>query len=263
MKHETGNDAVLQWLAWSDVALQRTIVGCLHLLVVVVPEWIRQRLCEAVGVISSFVCETGQAATRLSIYGLRVAYMIARVSLVGLGWGLVLFSPVVIAVIAGANWCVWLSIVWSLVLMFGSLSAYLRWRALEDRARDEWRDKVVNGQTVREWIDTIAAKGVMPFERQTAILLLIESGTSGQMALMAALTADEAVVMNVIMKQWILAVVREQARSGTRFELTIENLYRTTRIEPLRRAAHSTLRKICSQSTHWRRIGKPTQPRSI
>ncbi len=263
MKRETGNDVVLQWLGWSEVALQRTIVGCLHLLVVVVPEWIRQRLCETVGVVFSFVCETGQAATRLSIYVLRVAYMLIRVSLFALGWGLVLFSPVAVAVIADANWCVWPSIAWSLVLAFGSLSAFLRWRALEDRARDEWRDKVVKGQTVREWIDLISTEGVLPIERQTAVLILLESGTSGQVALMAALTADEAVVMNVIMKQWILAVVREQGRSGNRFELTIENLYRTTRIERLRRAAHSTLRKICSQSTHWRRIGKPTQPRSI
>lgn len=247
MKHEPEKDVVLRSLNWAEVALQRTIVGCVYLLVVALPEWIGRCLGRIADVGYAVTCRTGKAVTPLGTYGFRVTYMLVRVLLVALGWGLVLFSAVAIAVISNASWFVWPSIAWSLLLTFGSLSAYLRWRALEDRARDEWRDSVVNGRTVREWVEDVSAEGIMPIERKIAILTLVESGTRGQMALMAALTTDEGVPMNGVMKQWILAVVGELGKDAERFELTIRNLHRTSASEQIRCAARSALTRIGSR----------------
>ncbi len=244
MKREPENDAVLRLLGWSDVALRRTMLGCIYLLAVAVPDWIRQCLCDMIDVGSSFLYRTSKTATRLSIYGFRVAYMIARVSLVALGWGLVIFSPLGIVVMGSANWLFWPSMAWSFVLMFGSLSGYLRWRAFEDRARAEWRDVVIKGCTVQEWAMEVVGEGVSPNVRQAAVRTLLDNGTKGQMALMAILVLDERVEIHVTAKMWVLAVLGEIGPRVLRFELAVRNLHLVSRNPRIKRAALSTLSQM-------------------
>jgi hypothetical protein len=241
-----GKNQFWNW-AWCELAMRRIIEGLLVFLAMELPNAFQAIWCAAIDwVIESWTRLADHAA--VSVYTIAEASRLVAVAAI---WTLLAFFPFVLAS-TGSFALLWPAVAWSLVVVTGSTSAYLRWRAFEDRARDEWRDVVVGGRTIQEWLAVISGEDVIPPERIAAISSLIKSGTPGQKALMAALACHDASNRSVSTKLWILAVVADHGSEAARFDLTIRNLIRTTSNERLRLAAVSALERVNAK-------GQPTQ----
>lgn len=240
-KHSPDQDKVAVALDWCELALRRIVAGSVAFFAIAAPDWVQNGFRGMIEFARLLGTATWPSVALVARWCNANRAQIARMGLLAGGWLVLALFPVALLSVGLPLWVVG---TWSLIVVFGSIQGYLRWRAIEETARSEWRDWAVNGLTIQEMMAIVKGEDTAALERIAAVSMLVEAGTCGHVALMAALAEDESNAANVNAKLWILAALGALGPVAQRFELSVQNLRVMSNVRMVKQAAQSTLRKI-------------------